>query len=206
MESTNRVNRGSHVTIIPVLVVAFLILAGCSTTDPSPSDSPVEESTSAPQQDASYTIDETAGGFIYMDVPSGYAVTFPQQPNVAPLANNVSDQPANYASAELTTGEFVSIGQVLDKTPDLRSQIMGFVQSLDPTGQVNASSYTLGGLDAVWAEFTIGDGAGIPANLAGQQGETVMAGDGYNFYQLVAIGGSSDQRQAFFDSFKRIDE
>lgn len=207
MESTNRGNRGSRVTIVPALVVAFLILAGCSTTDPSPTHSPVEGSTPTPQQDASsYTIDETTGGFIYMDVPSGYAVTFPQRPNVEPLSSNVSDQPANYASAELTSSQFVSIGQVLDKAPELRSQLMGFVQSLNPTEQVNASSYTLGGLDAVWAEFTIGDSPGIPSNLVGQPGETVMAGDGHNFYQLVAIGGSSDQRQAFFDSFKRIEE
>jgi len=109
-------------------------------------------------------------------------------------------------SAESTSSQFASIGQVLDKTPELRSQLMGFVQSLNPTGQINASSYTLGGLDAVWAEFTTGDTPAIPSDLVGQAGETVMAGDGNNFYQLVAIGGSSDQRQAFFDSFERIDE
>lgn len=208
MESTKRSNRGSRATIVAALVVAFLSLAGCSTTDPSPTGGPVEGSPApTPQQDASsYTIDETSGGFTYQDAPSGYAVTFPQRPNVAPLSNNESDQPANYASAELTSGMFISIGQVLDKTPELRSQLMGFVQSLNPTEEINASSYTLGGLDAVWAEFTIGDGSSIPSNLVGQLGETVMAGDGNNFYQLTAIGGSSDQRQAFFDSFKRIDE
>ena len=208
MESTKRGNRGSRVTIVAALVVAFLILAGCSTTDPSPTHSPVEGSPApTPQQDASsYTIDETSGGFIYKDVPSGYAVNFPQRPNVEPLSNNESDQPANFASAELTSSMFASIGQVLDKAPELRSQLMGFVQSMNPTEQINASSYTLGGLDAVWAEFTTGDSPAIPSNLVGQLGETVMAGDGHNFYQLVAIGGSSDQRQAFFDSFKRIDE
>lgn len=209
MESiNNRGNRGSHVTIVAALVVAFLILAGCSTTDSSPTEGLVEgSSTTAPQQDASsYTIEETTGGFTYQDVSSGYAIIFPQRPDVEPLSNNQSDQPANFASAEWTSGEFVSIGQVLDKAPELRNQLMGFVQSLNPTGQINASSYTLGGLDAVWAEFTTGDSPSIPGSLVGQPGETVMAGDGHNFYQLVAIGGSTDQRQAFFDSFTRIDE
>jgi hypothetical protein len=206
MES--RGNRGARVTIFAALVVAFLILAGCSTTDPSPTHSPVEGSpTSTPPQDPpSYTIEETSGGFIYTDVPSGYAVTYPERPTVEPLLNNEADQPANFVSAELASGQFGSIGQVLDKAPELRSQLMGFVQSLNPTGQINASSYTLGGLDAVWAEFTTGDSPSIPTNLVGQPGETVMAGDGHNFYNLVAIGGSSDQRQAFFDSFTRIDE
>ena len=208
MESTKRGNRRSHVTIVAGLVVASLILAGCSTIVPSLIHSPVEVSPApTPLQDASsYTIDETSGGFIYKDVPSGYAVNFPQRPNVDPLSNNVSDQPAYFASAELPSSMFASIGQVLDKAPELRSQLMGYVGSLNPTGQINASSYTLGGLDAVWAEFTTGDSPAIPSNRVGQLGETVMAGDGHNFYQLIAIGGSADQRQAFFDSFKRIEE
>lgn len=208
MESTKRGSRGSRVTIVAGLVVASLILAGCSTIGPSPTRSPVQGSpTPTPQQDgSSYTIDETTGGFIYNDVPSGYAATFPQRPNVEPLSNNASDQPAYFASAELPSGAFASIGQVLDKAPELRNQLMGYVGSLNPTGQVNLSSYTLGGLDALWAEFTTGDSPAIPSNLVGQPGETVMAGDGHNFYQLIAIGGSSDQRQAFFDSFKRINE
>lgn len=208
MESTKRRNRGSRVTIVAALVVAFLVPAGCSMIDLSPTDSEGSSAPTSQQDDASsYTIEETTGGFIYTDVPSGYAVTFPQRPDVEPLSSNsASDQPANYVFADITSGEFVSIGQVIDKTPELRSQLMGFVQSLNPSGQLNASSYTLGGLDAVWAEFTTGDSSGIPSNLAGQPCETVMAGDGHNFYHLVAIGGSSDERQAFFDSFKRIDE
>lgn len=206
METTKRGNRGSRVAIVAALVGAFLLLAGCG-TDPSPTGSALESSpTPVPQEDeSSYTIDETTGGFLYTDVPAGYAVTFPQRPTVEPLSNNDTDQPANFAAAESTSSEFASIGQVLDKQPQLRNQLMGFVQSLNPTGQVNASSYTLGGLDAVWAEFTTGESAGLPSSFVGQQGETVMAGDGNNFYQLVAIGGSSDQRQAFFDSFERIE-
>lgn len=207
MESTGSGNRGSRLALVTALLVAFVVLAGCSTSDPSPSDSSAQASgTPAPQNDASsYTIDETTEGFVYSDVPAGYAITFPERPDVEPLLNNATDVPANFVSAELTSSEFVSIGQVLDKEPQLRNQLLGFVRSLNPTGQVSAGSYTLGGLDAVRAEFTAGDSQAIPSNLVGQPAETVMAGDGFNFYHLLAIGGSSDQRQAFFDSFKRID-
>jgi hypothetical protein len=207
MRSTTRGNRGSRVALVAALVVAFVTLAGCSSTDPSPTHHAAQAShTPAPQKTASsYAIEDAAEGFIYKDAPSGYAVTFSQRPDVEPLSNNESDLPANFVSVETASSEFASIGQVLNKTPQLRNQLMGWVQSLNPTGQVNASSYTLGGLDAVWAEFTPGDGSGIPSQLVGQPGETVMAGDGDNFYQLVAIGDSADQRHAFFDSFQRID-
>jgi hypothetical protein len=208
VETTKLGNRGSRATIVAALVVAFFSLTGCGTIDPSPRGGSLEGSpTPTPQENASsYTIDETTGGFVYTDVPAGYAVTFPQRPTVEPLSNNETDQPANFAAAESPSSAFFSIGQVLDKTPELRSQLMGFVQSLSPTGQVGASGYTLDGLEAVRAEFTPGDSPAIPANVAGQLSETVMAADGNNFYQLVAFGGTSDQRQAFFDSFTRIEE
>jgi hypothetical protein len=205
VESPKSGNRGPRVALGAALIVAFLALAGCSTTNPSPTHKPAH--TSASQNTSStYTIEDTTQGFLYKDAPSGYAITFPQHPDVEPLANNETARPANFASAELASGEFASIGQVLDKVPNLRAQLMGWVQSVNPTGQVSANSYTLGGLDAAQARFTTGDGAAIPSSLVGQPGELVVAGDGNRFYELIAIGGTADQRQAFFDSFKRIDE
>jgi hypothetical protein len=29
-----------------------------------------------------------------------------------------------------------------------------------------------------------------------------VAGEGYRFYQLIAMGGTPEERQAFFDSFE----
>ena len=208
MDSTKRGHRGSRITLAAALIVAFLMLAGCSMLDPSSTHRPAQASrTPTPHKAASsYTIEETAGGFVYQDAPSGYAVTFPQRPDVEPLSHNETDQPANFTSVELTSSEFASIGQVLKKAPDLRRQLIGWVNSLNPTGQVSAGGYTLDGLDAVRAGFTTGDTPAIPSSLVGQPAETVMAADGDNFYHLVAIGGTADQRQAFFDSFKRINE
>ena len=209
MELPKSGNRGSRVALGAALIVMFLTLAGCSTTDPSPTHKPAHAAAHTPTSQTSaspYTVEEATGGFVYKDALSGYAVTFPQRPDVEPLANNETNQLANFVSANLMSGEFASTGQVLDKTPNLRAQLMGSVQSMNPSGQVSASSYTLGGLDADQAQFTTGSGSAIPSNLVGLPAELVVAGDGNHYYQLIAIGGTSDQRQAFFDSFKRIDK
>jgi hypothetical protein len=195
-----------HVAFGAVLIVALLAMAGCGTSAASSTHSPTpsEETPTAP--DSSYTIEDTPAGFEFQDATSGYTVTFPQRPDVAPLANNQADQDAYYvSSSDQVSNQFVSTGQVLDKTPNLRPQLLGLVQSLNPSGQVNASSYALGGLDAAQAQFTTGESQAIPSYLVGQPGEVVVASDGNRFYALLAIGGTSDQRQAFFDSFKRID-
>lgn len=205
MESSKSGSRRSRVALGAALIVAFLTLAGCSTTNPSSTHKPTHAPHTPTSQNTSptYTIEETTEGFIYKDAPSGYAVTFPQRPDVEPLANNETDQPANFVSVHLTSAEFLSTGQVLDKTPNLQAQLMGVVSSMHPSGQINASSYTLGGLEAAQAQFTTGDTPGIPSDLVGQPAEIVVAGDGFHFYELAALGGTSDQRQAFFDSFKR---
>lgn len=208
MESTNSRIRGSRVALGAALVMVFLALAGCSTTDPTPTHKPTQAAHAPTSQKtaAPYTIEQTAGGFIYKDATSGYAVTFPQEPNVEPLANNETDQLANFASTELTSSEFASSAEILNHAPHLRNQLMGWVQSMNPSGQISASSYTLGGLDALRAAFTTGDSPATPSDLVGQPCEIVMAGDGNRFYELVVIGGTSDDRQVFFDSFKRIEE
>jgi len=208
MESTRTGNRGSRVALGVVLFVACLALAGCSTT-PAPTHKPAHaESTPTPQKTAAhFTIEYASMGFIYKDALSGYAVTFPHPPDVEPLAMNQTDHLANFASfSDLMSNEFASTGQVLNKTPNLQAQLMGVVSSMNPSGQISASSYTLGGLDAAQAQFTTGSSSAIPSYLVGRPAEIVVAGDGNHFYELAAVGGTSDQRQAFFDSFKRIDK
>jgi hypothetical protein len=194
-------HRGSRVALGAALIVTFLTLAGCSTTDLTPTHTPTSHKSAPP-----YTVEDSTGGFIYREALSGYAVTFPQRPDVEPLEDNEFDKPAYYVSADLASGYFVSIGQVINKTPNLRAQLMGDVSSMNPSGQITANSYTLGGLDADQAQFTTGKVSGMPSNLDGLPAELVVAGDGHHFYNLTAIGGTSDQRQAFFDSFKRIDK
>lgn len=205
MESPRIGNRRLHLAFGAMFIVAVLTLAGCGTTAASSTHTPTASETPT-SQDAGYTIEDTPAGFVYQETTSGYELTFPQQPDVAPLANNQADQDAYYvSSSDQVSNQFVSTGQVLDQTPNLRPQLMGLVQSLNPSGQINASSYTLGGLDAAQAQFTTGESQAMPSYLVGQPGEVVVAADGNRFYALLAIGGTSEQRQAFFDSFKRID-
>ena len=206
MGSPTGSNRGLHVAFGAVLIVALLAMAGCGTTAASSTHSPTPSEETPTSPGSSYTIEDTPAGFVYQDATSGYTVTFPQRPEVAPLAHNVSDQDAYYvSSSDQVSSQFVSIGQVLDKTPNLRAQVLGAAQSLNPSGQISAASYTLGGLDAAQAQFTTGESQAMPSYLVGQPAEVVVAGDGNRFYELIAIGGTSEQRQAFFDSFKRID-
>jgi hypothetical protein len=205
MESPRIGNRRLHLAFGAMFIVAVLTLAGCGTTPASSRHSPTASETPT-SQDTGYTVEDTPAGFVYQEAASGYALTFPQRPDVAPLANNQADQDAYYvSSSDQESNQFISIGQVLDKTPNLRAQVLGAAQSLNPSGQVSATSYTLGGLDAAQAQFTTGEGQGMPSYLVGQPAEIVVAGDGNRFYELIAIGGTSDQRQAFFDSFERID-
>ena len=160
MPSTRTGNRGPRLVLGVALIVAFLTLAGCSTTAASPTHKPAHaEDTPTPQKtDSSYTIEDTTGGFVYTDAPSGYAVTFPQRPDVEPLANNETDQAANYASFVRT-----DVGRVcFDRAgpqQDAKSPgpAHGGGPSMNPSGQVSASSYTLGGLDAAQAQFTTGE-------------------------------------------------
>jgi hypothetical protein len=208
MKLTKSGNRGTRAAVGAALIVMFLTLAGCSTTNPSSTHKATHAAAHTPtsQKSAShYTVEDATGGFIYKDAIAGYAITFPQRPDVEPLANNETDQPANFVATDLKSGEFASIGEILDKTPNLRAQLMGYVSSMNPSGQITASSYTLGGLDADQAQFTTGKVSGMP-NLDGLPAELVVAGDGHHFYNLTAIGGTAAQRQAFFDSFERIDK
>lgn len=202
-------NCGSLAALGAALIVSFLTLVGCSATHPSTVQKHSHAAAHTPKAQNSadpYTVEDVTGGFTYSDAIAGYAITFPERPDVEPLANNESDTPAYFVSAELGSGEFASTGQVLDHVPNLRAQLMGVSSSMSPDGAISAGSYTLGGLDADEAQFTTGKGGGIPSNLVGLPAELVVAGDGDNYYELIAIGGTAAQRQAFFDSFKRIDK
>src|SRR4051812_2722795 len=141
MESPTVGNRRLHLAFGAVFIVAAMTLAGCGTTAASSTHSPTASGTTPTPQDAGYTIEDTPEGFVFQDTISGYTVTFEQRPDVAPLANNQTDQDAYYvSSSDQTSNQFVSTGQVLDKTPNLRAQLMGVVGSLNPSGQINAGS------------------------------------------------------------------
>src|ERR1700710_2272380 len=121
MELSKSGNRGSRAALGAALIVIFLTLAGCGTTNPSPTHKPAHAAATPTSQKSEppHPVEDTTRGFVYKDSVAGYALTFPQRPDVEPLANNETNQPANFVSADLTPGEFASTGQVLVTTPHL---------------------------------------------------------------------------------------
>jgi hypothetical protein len=137
----------------------------------------------------------TSAGYVYEDADAGYAVTFPGEPHVAPLQINGTDRSANLVTyGAPSTVAYMSRGEVRNLPADLRDELFKYLGSVS-SGQVGASSTELGGLPALQAEF-VGPN-GIDAT-------TIVAGDGDRFYQLIAVAGTPEDRQAFFDSFKLL--
>jgi len=209
MQWTRANRRAARLALGAVLAAAFLALAGCGTIAASPTHATHKPAvhTPTPQKTAShYTTKSTSAGYVYTDGLAGYAVTFPDKPEVKPLAINGTHRLGNFAySSDLATYEFAARGEVRNSPPNLRGELFTWIQSVKPSGQVGASGDELAGLEAAQAEFTTGDDQDGPAYLLGQQAQTVMARDGNTFYQLIALGGTPEQRQAFFDSFSLTD-
>jgi hypothetical protein len=137
----------------------------------------------------------TSEGYVYEDADAGYAVTFPGEPDVETLQIEGSDRTANLVSYGSSTNGFLSRGEVRDSPIDLRSELFGWLEAVD-AGQVGASSAELAGLPALQAEVVRDDG---------QEATTIVASDGDRFYQLIVIGATPEERQAFFDSFKLLE-
>lgn len=201
MQSARAMNRGARLAVGVLLMAAFLALAGCSATAASPTHANHKPAvhTPTPKKTAShYTTQSTSAAYVYKDGLAGYAVTFPSEPIVEPLAINGTDRLANYASFgdDQSMKGFIARGEVRDSPPNLRGELFGWLQSVKTSGQIGASSYELGGLSALQAEFTL---------EGGQKSATVVASDGNRFYQLIVLGGTPEQAQAFFDSFSLTD-
>jgi hypothetical protein len=182
MQSAKANNLGPRIVLTAVLIAASTTLAGCSTVTPPPS--PAADTAATPA---------TATGYVYEDDPADYAVTFPGEPVIEPLAIHGTDRRANLVGyGDTSTIVYVSRGEIREFPVDLREELFGWLGSV-ASGQIGANSDELDGLPALRAEFSMNDG---------QEATTIVAGEGYRFYQLIAMGGTPEERQAFFDSFE----
>jgi hypothetical protein len=194
MRSTTVSNLGPRLVFGVVMIAVSIALAGCGTvtTHASPATS-----TSAPPRPSPTPSDftltpSTSGDYVYMDALAGYAVTFPGQPDVRPLEVSGTHRLANIAGyGDSSTFVLIARGEVRDSRPDLQGELFGWLQSIKTTGGVGASGGELAGLPSAQAQFTVGN----------RQGQTIVVGDGDRFYQLIAMGGTAQERQTFFDSF-----
>lgn len=176
-----------RIAMTALLIAASIILAGCSTVTTPP----------APAENTPASTPATSDGYVYEDVKAGYAVTFPGEPEVGQLAIEGTDRTANLVGYLDAAGEttYISRGELRDFPADLRGELFGWLQSVNTTGQIGASSYELVGLSALRAEFAVD----------GQDATTVVAGEGNRFFQLIAAGGTPEERQEFIDSFELLD-
>lgn len=195
MWSTTVRSLGPRLALGAVIIAASIALVGCGTVTMHTTHATHTPATPRPSATPSHftVTPSTAGSDVYSDALAGYSVTFPGQPDVRPLEISGTHRLANIALyGDPTTIALVSRGEVRNSPPDLQGELFAWLQSIKTTGSVGASGGELYGLPDADAQFTEGS----------QQGETIMLGDGKRFYQLIAVGGTAKERQAFFDSFR----
>jgi len=174
-----------------LLIAASIALAGCGAApDPTTLPDPAEGTPSAPS------------GYIYQDAVAGYAVTFPGEPTIQTVPGAGTDRTVDMA-LHLSDPYYMSRGEGTDEEVSmdfLVKALRNSVQSAgaapaDGTDNLAVTAIELEGLPAFTADLTMPDGG---------DATIVVAGEGNRFYQLVVIGGTPEERQAFFDSFELL--
>jgi hypothetical protein len=193
MQSTTRASLAQRMALSALLFATSIVLAGCAFLTPA-----------APPQETPTATPTTSTGYVYEDADAGYAVTFPGEPeveagldggdgSVLTIASYVtsSAEPIRYMAQGITEFEFgmVDLPIVLVNS----AQASGAVVD---DGDITAAE--IHGLPAFIADVTMSDGT---------PGAVLMAGDveAKSAYQLVVVGGTPEERQAFFDSFVLLD-
>jgi hypothetical protein len=146
---------------------------------------------------ATWTWAPTSFAGYYEDVDADYAITFPGKPFVAVTASGGTR--ASYSTAPdpaAPDAVFYTARGTTATGEEIVSDTLEFVfiQLID-TGAVltgAGESFELEGMPALMSSFT--DPAGKPATM-------LVAGEGHSLYQLIVVGGTTEERQAFFDSF-----
>lgn len=138
----------------------------------------------------------TAPEGYFEDPAAQFAITFPGKPTVnATESGGTRASYSNAADAVL----FAARGTAATETEVVPETLEGlFLQVVDQGAVVTGpgEKFELAGLPALMNSFTDPDGK--PATM-------VVAGEGHRLYQLIVIGGTPEQSQAFFDSFTLLD-
>lgn len=172
-------------------LAALIILTGCSLLPGSaPAPSPTGETPAG------------AAPFVYEDEVAGFAITFPGEPEVEGIdGNEEGAQRATYTATPpegvpfyTAGGTKASASEADPETFELiiaRMEATGFASDI-----VDVTAVDLDGIEGRQAEFVVHDG---------NEASMILAGKGHSFYQLMVIGGTADERQAFFDTFELLD-
>lgn len=183
-----------RLTLSTLAIGAAVVLGGCSVLPSTPAPSPTTEpETEAPNESAE---------FRYEDEAAGFAITFPGEPMVEGVqGNETGAQRATYSADPPEGTPFYTAGGTKEsqnpadgETFELliaRMQATGFADEI-----LDVTSIDLDGLEARRGDLILGDG---------EEASVVLAGAGSSFYQLLVVGATLDERQAFFDSFELLD-
>jgi hypothetical protein len=176
-----------------LIITASIALAGCAL--PAPSAPPAHTPSATPT---------SATDYVYEDADAGYAITFPGEPEVQAGVDTGDGGVltiANYVTSSAEPIRYMSQG-IIEFEFGMAELPIILVNSARASGAVVDDGAITGaevqGLPAFIADVTMSDGT---------PGAVLMAGDveADIGYQLVVIGGTSAERQAFFDSFLLLD-
>jgi hypothetical protein len=175
-----------RIAVSVLLFAASIALAGCVVvpTPPPPAETTPAETPAA------------TDGYIYEDEVVGYAVTFPGEPGVQQLVPDGSNRTVDVVSyGHPSTLALLVHGENRDDPADLRSELLGWAASVSPES-VQAGSAELAGLPALRAELILPDGS---------EATMIVVSEGVRFFRLLAIAGTAEDRQEFFDSFELLE-
>jgi hypothetical protein len=176
-----------------LLLTASIALTGCAF--PAPSAPPEKTPTATPT---------SSDGYVYEDADAGYSITFPGEPDVQTGIDNQEGGVISIASYVTSSAEpirYMSQG-IVEFEFGMADLPIVLINSAQASGAVvdggDITAAEVQGLPAFIADVTMSDGT---------PGSVLMAGDeeAEIAYQLVVVGGTPEERQAFFDSFLLLD-
>lgn len=147
-----------------------------------------------------WTPSTTSAGYVYEDADANFAITFPGKPSVAP--KDSSGIRATYSTAPDPNAPdavvYAARGTAATGIEILPETLETVVLTLVDQGAVLTApevTFELEGMPAIMNELTL---------PTGKAATFVVAGDGNRIYQLLVVGGTPEERQAFFDSFELL--
>ena len=182
-----------------VVIAASIALTGCATVSSPPSSA-------AHKSPAAHTPAATPSApaaYYYKDAAAKYAITFPGKPSVAAIeGSDTGAKRASYSTEPDPTAPkavyYTSGGTAASDGEITSTNLESVLFELINEGAKLTSpekKFTLDGMPAIMSDFTGSDGK--PSAI-------VLAGKGHSYYQLIVRGGTSKERETFFDSFKLI--
>lgn len=180
------------------LAVSFT-LSGCSLVQAL--SAPTTPLSASPTSEAQSP--DSGEGYVYVDDTVGYAITFPGEPSVDPIAGNDNGAVrATYSTTAVPAdpdGVYYIAGGTTGIPDEIDQEALEGMLFRLLNGAATDLSYDpveLDGVPGYLGHLTWNDGK--PSSVA-------AIGEGHTYFVLTVIGGTQEQHQEFFDSFELRD-